>query len=47
MPMLSAGLPMTMILNEDGEEIARLRGDAEWDQPEAVALIRAIIGDDS
>lgn len=38
------GLPMTIVLDEQGREIARLRGDAEWDSPEAIALIRAIVG---
>ena len=37
------GLPITVILNPDGQEIARLRGDAEWDSPEAMALIEALV----
>lgn len=37
------GLPITVILNRDGHEIARLRGDAHWDSPEALALVRAVI----
>jgi thiol-disulfide isomerase/thioredoxin len=37
------GLPITVILNPEGQEIARLRGDAHWDSPEAVALIEALI----
>ena len=37
------GLPITVILNRDGQEIARLRGDAHWDSPEALALVRAVI----
>ncbi|MEM7439990.1 MAG: TlpA disulfide reductase family protein [Pseudomonadota bacterium] len=41
------GLPMTVVLNEDGMEIARLRGDAEWFAPEAVDLLRAVIGSES
>ena len=37
------GLPITVILDPEGQEIARLRGDAHWDSPEAVALIEALI----
>ena len=40
------GLPITVILNPEGEEIARLRGDADWASPEAVALIEALITDE-
>ena len=38
------GLPITVILNPEGQEIARLRGDAHLDSPEAIALIGALIG---
>jgi thiol-disulfide isomerase/thioredoxin len=37
------GLPITVILDPEGREIARLRGDAHWDSPEALALIEAMI----
>lgn len=37
------GLPITVILNPEGEEIARLRGDAYWDTPEAIAVIEALL----
>jgi hypothetical protein len=37
------GLPITVILNPEGEEIARLRGDAHWDSPEAIAVIQALM----
>ncbi len=37
------GLPITVILDPEGREIARLRGDAHWDSPEAIALIEAIL----
>lgn len=37
------GLPITVILNPDGEEIARLRGDAHWDSPEAIAVIETLM----
>ncbi|PLS23126.1 TlpA disulfide reductase family protein [Neptunicoccus cionae] len=37
------GLPMTMILNPQGQEIARLRGDADWFSPEAQEIVKALI----
>ena len=37
------GLPITVILDRAGQEIARLRGDAHWDSPEAVAVIEALL----
>jgi thiol-disulfide isomerase/thioredoxin len=39
----SEGLPVTLILNRDGAEVARLLGTAEWDSDEAVAILRRII----
>jgi thiol-disulfide isomerase/thioredoxin len=37
------GLPLSVLVNYEGKEIARLAGSAEWDSPEAEALIRAAI----
>jgi thiol-disulfide isomerase/thioredoxin len=37
------GLPMTLILDRQGREIARILGDASWDSPEAKALLRRVI----
>lgn len=37
------GLPATILIGKDGREIGRLLGDAEWDSPEAKALIRAAL----
>jgi thiol-disulfide isomerase/thioredoxin len=36
------GMPTTLILDPQGREIARYQGDAVWDDPEAVALIRRL-----
>lgn len=36
------GLPVTIILNPKGQEVARLIGDAEWDSPDALAVLRAL-----
>lgn len=37
------GLPVTIILNPEGQEVARMIGDAQWDRPEALALIDAMM----
>ena len=37
------GLPITVILNREGEEIARLRGDADWSSNSAKDIITALI----
>jgi thiol-disulfide isomerase/thioredoxin len=37
------GLPLSVLVNYEGKEIARLAGSAEWDSPEAEDLIRAAI----
>jgi hypothetical protein len=37
------GLPTTLLLNRDGDEIGRLLGPAEWDSPETIAFIRGYI----
>ena len=34
------GLPTTVLFGRDGRELGRLAGLAEWDSPEAVALMR-------
>ncbi len=41
------GLPTTMLLDREGREIARVRGDAEWDSESAFAIIRALIAGES
>ena len=37
------GLPATLLIDADGREIGRMVGPAEWDSPEAKALIRAAL----
>lgn len=39
------GLPITVIIDPEGREIARLRGDADWSSDSAKAIIRSLIGD--
>ena len=36
------GLPVTVILNPEGQEVARLIGDAEWDSESAKAVLAAL-----
>jgi thiol-disulfide isomerase/thioredoxin len=38
-----AALPVTVILNPDGQEVARLIGDAVWDSPAAIATLQGMI----
>lgn len=37
------GLPVTVILNPEGQEVARLMGDAEWDSDSAKAVLGALV----
>ncbi len=41
--MAVLGLPITVLLNPEGQEIARLRGDAEWNSDSAKAIIQALL----
>ena len=41
--MAVLGLPITLILDPEGREIARMRGDAEWNSDSAKAIIQALI----
>jgi thiol-disulfide isomerase/thioredoxin len=39
------GLPITVILDRDGMEIARLQGDADWSSESAMAIVAALIAE--
>lgn len=39
------GLPVTLIVNPQGQEVARLIGDAEWDSAEAQAVLKAMMAE--
>jgi len=41
--MAVLGLPISVIINPEGQEIARLRGDAEWASDSAKSIISALI----
>lgn len=36
-------LPITVVLNAEGQEIARMRGDADWASESAKEMIRALL----
>jgi thiol-disulfide isomerase/thioredoxin len=38
-----SGIPITVIYDPEGRELARLSDGAEWDSPEALALIDAVL----
>ena len=38
------GLPVTIVLDPDGNEIARMQGDADWSSDNAKAIMRTLIG---
>jgi thiol-disulfide isomerase/thioredoxin len=37
-------LPMTILIDADGNEIGRVRGDRDWDSPESVAQLTKLFG---
>ena len=37
------GLPATILINEEGKEIGRLMGPAEWDTPEIIEFLQGMI----
>jgi thiol-disulfide isomerase/thioredoxin len=37
-------LPTSILIDRDGREIGRMVGDADWDKPEAIALMKAAVG---
>lgn len=38
-------LPTSILVDKQGREVGRLAGDAEWDTPEAIALIRHLVNE--
>jgi NAD(P)H-hydrate repair Nnr-like enzyme with NAD(P)H-hydrate dehydratase domain len=41
------GLPVSLILDRNGAEVARLLGDADWSSPSAFAIIDALLTDNA
>ena len=42
--LAAPGLPTTVVIDRAGQEVGRLLGPAEWDSPEALAVIEALMG---
>jgi thiol-disulfide isomerase/thioredoxin len=42
--MAVPGLPVTVLLDRDGAEIARLTGEADWNGPSARAIVAHLVG---
>lgn len=40
------GLPVTLILNPEGQEVGRLTGDADWSSDDTRTLLDALMGSD-
>ena len=40
----SEGIPITLVIDRQGQEVFRHLGDAEWDTPEMVAQLRELAG---
>jgi hypothetical protein len=43
--MAVLGLPVTVILDREGREIARLTGEADWNGPAARAVLEGLLAD--
>lgn len=39
----AVGLPTTILINAQGQELGRLVGPAEWDEPDMVAFLRGFV----
>ena len=45
MSVLDIGiLPTSILVDSEGRELGRIEGEAEWDTPEAIALMKAAVG---
>ncbi|SMC65789.1 TlpA family protein disulfide reductase [Primorskyibacter flagellatus] len=45
--MAVLGLPITVLMNPEGQEVARLQGDADWASDSAKAIIKTLISDET
>ena len=43
--MAVLGLPITVLVDPEGREIARLQGDADWNSDSAKAILSALLND--
>ncbi|WP_353473606.1 TlpA disulfide reductase family protein [Salipiger sp. H15] len=44
--MAVLGLPVTVLINPEGQEVARITGDVDWSSENARAVLAAAIGDE-
>ncbi|NNH41868.1 TlpA disulfide reductase family protein [Rhizobium laguerreae] len=44
--LATIGLPTTLLINRQGQELGRLVGPAEWDAPDMISFLRSIIEKD-
>jgi len=40
----SAGVPLTLLIDRNGQEVSRKLGPAVWDHPEVLRVIRGLVG---
>ncbi len=40
------GVPTTLLIDREGREVARKMGEADWDSPQMIALVRRYLGPD-
>jgi thiol-disulfide isomerase/thioredoxin len=38
------GIPMTVIVDREGRDVARIEGAADWSKPDVITLIRKLVG---
>lgn len=43
--LATMGLPTTLLINRQGQELGRIIGPAEWDAPDTVSFLRSIIAE--
>ena len=41
--LATAGLPTTLLIDREGQELGRLIGPAEWDSPEMLGFLKSIV----
>ncbi len=41
------GLPATLVINPEGQEIGRMQGEADWSSENAIAILRTLMAPES
>ena len=41
--LAAAGIPLTLLIDAEGREVARRRGPSRWDDPGVIALIERLL----